>query len=476
MVSALAAQRAGDLETAERLYRSALALDPDNIDALHMLGVVFFSRKSFDKAEPYLRKALSLCPASSPALKPISHNLQMLKEARSAPGAPQPSGASLRIVRECGLAEAASAMHQIHPPQHVLLSGLDYLPDIASPPVGPAFLFPAIRAFELENAVVDAESQLPTNDRAVVFPDFVDFSRHLLPELRYRDYVLSDTREFVLHRKHWPDPGIGELPAAIVMTSGYWQNWAHFLTEVLPKILIADAHEPWDRLPVIASAMSLGNAHELCRKLIAPEREVVRACGSLNVHRAGYVSSVGWVPFEYLYDATVAAPPYRQSDTAFSPYALGLVRHAAHRLIDADPDCRGARRLYLKRNSRVRQTINAERVEAGFSRWGFTVISPETLTVEEQIRLFSDAEVIAGQAGAAIANMIFSPPGCRVLVYTAYSQHGNFGYWPNIAHALGHRLHYLFGEQVGVPMHPVHPDCVIDISKIDAALEQLLAI
>ena len=475
MMAALTAQRGGDLDMAERLYRRALDLDPANFDALHMLGVVHFSSKSLLQAEVYLRKALSLCPPTGAALKNVSHNLAMLKEAQSAPDAPVVPSVVLQARRERQIVDVALNAQVIRGAEEVLLAGIEYMPGTSETPFTTTFQFPDIRAFELENAVVDPESQLPTNEESVLFPDFVDFSRHLLPELRYKEYALDVDNQLVTHRELWRDPWIGTLPATIVMTSGYWQNWAHFLTEVLPKVLFADAHEPWRRWPITISAMGLANAHELCSKLVSRDRQIIRAFGRIAPQRAGYVSSVGWVPYEYLYDAKVATPRLGQADIAFSGAALDLVRRRAHDLIGVDSNRRGNRRLYLRRSSRARQTANAAEVEAMFSKRGFLVVAPETLPVEEQIRLFSDAAVIVGQAGAAMANMIFSPPGCRLLAYTAYTRHSNFTYWPNMAAALGHRLHYLFGEQVGVPAHPAHPDCAVDVGKFDPALERLLS-
>ena len=46
---------------------------------------------------------------------------------------------------------------------------------------------------------------------------------------------------------------------------------------------------------------------------------------------------------------------------------------------------------------------------------GFSVIAPENYTVEQQIRIFSRAKIIVGEIGAALANIIFAPPGCTVI-------------------------------------------------------------
>ena len=44
------AHSAGDLQTAERLYRQVLAQQPGNFDALHLLGVARAQQGQYDEA------------------------------------------------------------------------------------------------------------------------------------------------------------------------------------------------------------------------------------------------------------------------------------------------------------------------------------------------------------------------------------------------------------------------------------------
>lgn len=53
----LAAQQADELEQADRYYRASLALNPDNPDVLHMLGVVRMQLFSFDEARDLITMA-----------------------------------------------------------------------------------------------------------------------------------------------------------------------------------------------------------------------------------------------------------------------------------------------------------------------------------------------------------------------------------------------------------------------------------
>ena len=62
VAGALTAHRRGDLDSAERDYRSALALSPEHPQAMHYLGVVAFQRGRADEALPALQRAIDLVP------------------------------------------------------------------------------------------------------------------------------------------------------------------------------------------------------------------------------------------------------------------------------------------------------------------------------------------------------------------------------------------------------------------------------
>ena len=59
---AVAAHHEGKLEEAERLYRSLLEANPNNLDANNNLGVLLFNLSRFSEAEKYFKKVIKLKP------------------------------------------------------------------------------------------------------------------------------------------------------------------------------------------------------------------------------------------------------------------------------------------------------------------------------------------------------------------------------------------------------------------------------
>ena len=74
-------------------------------------------------------------------------------------------------------------------------------------------------------------------------------------------------------------------------------------------------------------------------------------------------------------------------------------------------------RLYVSRvvPSLFRQLSNQAQIEEIAVSEGLDLVKPETLSISEQIDLFSRAELVVGEFGSAMHNTLFSPPGTNVL-------------------------------------------------------------
>jgi hypothetical protein len=86
-------------------------------------------------------------------------------------------------------------------------------------------------------------------------------------------------------------------------------------------------------------------------------------------------------------------------------------RRALERLPAAGP---AERLIYIKRTT-TRRVANAEAVEDQLRRAGFAIYVMEDLRVAEQIELFRHAAFVIGVHGAALANLVFCPPGTKVI-------------------------------------------------------------
>lgn len=103
-------------------------------------------------------------------------------------------------------------------------------------------------------------------------------------------------------------------------------------------------------------------------------------------------------------------------------------------------------RLFLTRKgvNQGRGLLNRARIEAMAAGAGFTVISPETMPLIQQIHLFAGAREIIGEYGSALHNSLFSPQGTIVAGLRGNAVHPGF-IQSGIAEALGQPTGYVFG-------------------------------
>jgi capsular polysaccharide biosynthesis protein len=135
------------------------------------------------------------------------------------------------------------------------------------------------------------------------------------------------------------------------------------------------------------------------------------------------------------------------------------------------------RRLFLSRrtitresNGTYRALLNEEELVNAFFDRGYEIVEPELLSFPDQIRLFSEAELVVGLGGAALFNVVFSPPGTRVVTIesSAAFVHAHaclFG-------ALDHHFGVIFGKQDSQDATPVQKRWTIDVAGVMEVIRQ----
>jgi capsular polysaccharide biosynthesis protein len=122
-------------------------------------------------------------------------------------------------------------------------------------------------------------------------------------------------------------------------------------------------------------------------------------------------------------------PLYRVADVIFSSGMRRFLHHPnvnyrTLRDVELRSCARGSRsfrRIYVSRAEitrkfpLLRRFLSEHKVQERLSEWGFTILTPENHSVDEQIDLFNKAEVIVGCSGAAMANTMYCAPGTTVV-------------------------------------------------------------
>lgn len=290
----------------------------------------------------------------------------------------------------------------------------------------------------------DATFVATLRDVVVVFYRDPDRKHNFYPALLSADGRGLSLREIRFRPKHaevlrQSGPPV-EVERATWVAERVYDNHSHWLTAHLPKLLLlrergelGNVLLPPERTEAIDGSL----------RMLGLDPEAFRTFGPDRPLRVGELTVVG--------------------TDRFRPELLQKVQQAY-----ADPAARPHRRVYVSRvRASRRRLANEGEVWPALKRRGFERVFMEDLAFEAQVRLMHETAVLAAPHGAGLTNMIFCPPGTRVVEIADWG-------FPNpnfyaLASAVGLPYWIVQAESVGGG-HPLSKDLRVDPGALDAAL------
>jgi len=311
------------------------------------------------------------------------------------------------------------------------------------------YVFPSVYIAELPRAKVYGGTNIVFVDGVAVCHDLYDFERdytaeelhcrHLIKVKQKRIKIISSADE------------VERLPVAATFVDACAPNYAHWLTEVLPRVAAFCSQDRYANIPIIVNDGLHPNIMESLSVVVGPFREVILIpIGAfIKVDLLYVTSATGYTPFEHRNIKHKGL-----SHGVFSPSALELVKKYVLKFLGSER-LEYAKKIYLKRNSRGRQISNIDDLESIFFNYGYSTVEPEKMTFVEQVALFASAQHIVGGGGAAFANIIFSPRNILINILIGRHPHICYWYWQNIACSTGNQVHYVISQscEAGSEMH-----------------------
>jgi capsular polysaccharide biosynthesis protein len=250
-------------------------------------------------------------------------------------------------------------------------------------------------------------------------------------------------------------------------------NYFHAMIEVLPRLAnLEAAHHGTDYagLPLLVDAAFLAVPQHLAllRSIVGSEREIisVERETALRVDRLIVPSQLAWLSNNLKDGLEIEAEDVLISEEA--------VRFLRERLSppDSQGSRRGTRRIHLVKPVSKR-LMNAAELGPVLEKYSLEPVVPERMSIEEQIRLFADAEVVVCETGAGLSNLVFAPETARVVVMTG-SATWRPTWFSQIAGILGQSMTYVAGT-VTAPHQKTYQSCfTVDPAALDSVLTEVL--
>lgn len=141
------------------------------------------------------------------------------------------------------------------------------------------------------------------------------------------------------------------------------------------------------------------------------------------------------------------------------------------------------KKVYLSRAQvSYRQVINELEVRDFLATLGFVTIIPESLSIKEQVDLFSQVEVIISPHGAGLTNAMFCPAGTKII--ELFHPDYVYGCFWAIASQVGLDYYYLISPTRSKSssnqtssqdlIHPCYRDIYVDMPRLQQLLAQII--
>jgi capsular polysaccharide biosynthesis protein len=252
-----------------------------------------------------------------------------------------------------------------------------------------------------------------------------------------------------IYRNEWPVFKKRKLDADwyCIMGRNGW-NYYHFLWDELPKLFSALPFLPQNVRFLIPDDITDWGRDALQALGITPDKCLMQSCcEESQVERLWFATPLGHS------DHASTAP-----DIAHKLCRCFIEKYGSR------STC-AKRRIFISRvNSRYRRLLNESDLKSELNRLGFEFVFAENLKFSEQVRLFSESAIILAQHGAGLTNMMFAPPGCRILEI-----HGpdvtRIHYWM-MASILGHKYDCIVGDSSSNTAEKGEPDFLVDINQL----------
>lgn len=291
--------------------------------------------------------------------------------------------------------------------------------------------FPEIYVAELKDISVVGNNYIAFDDNNYCIYDlpFMDYENKF--DLKCNDVFKIDRNNTFINF----DESLEELEEGVTLLSCCAYNYSHFLLEVVAKVCLINKMEEYAHIPLLVDEVcsSIPQYKEALDMLNKQGRKIIplKRGHRYKVKNLLYISDLGVYPFDIKPGFEI-----KFRDVVLSDLNIKVVRDSL--AIKSNI----YRKVYISRRYLSTTRLqNLEAVENIFKDYGYEIVYPEHMSFHDQLKVFSEAEFIAGASGAGLTNIIFGNENTKVILFQ--SKTINSPWYSNIAGILGLETYFL---------------------------------
>lgn len=239
-------------------------------------------------------------------------------------------------------------------------------------------------------------------------------------ELKELDYLHSkaDFSDEILLKdtKHWCKlrrcHQIEEIKAAIKIGGMFGFNYYHFVFQILPKLMETSKIDKSIPILLDQAAADIESMRQLVSWCNAEGRDIIY----MDYDIAYRVKDLYTIS-----DSNVCVPNWKKRNISSSfaqcAYSPNSIENMAEMLLANASNKITPEKIFICRGrASKRRSYNEQELLNLAQKYGFEPIYPEELPVDEQINIYHRAKVIIAAGGAALCNLIYCQPDCKLII------------------------------------------------------------
>lgn len=328
---------------------------------------------------------------------------------------------------------------------------------------------PAIGYHIADDVCVYQGSQIIKHNNLIVYEPSADpRTRHFIAGLHGKIQGLGDQINSVINL---PYDGEKEFEKAAIISTRCPTNYFHWMIEYLPKIkIILDSK--MNDYPILVEE-NLPRQHTEAIGILANKFDLKVIF--YNPQQRLLIKKL-LIPSPVTYHPDDPDVPYWQGAGLIKDLVIFLKQNLTASI---SPPLEKKRNIFLTRPSHSRGIVNIKDLYKIASNYGFEIITPEKMSLKEQIMLFKNVNVLITPCGSALVNTLFMPENSKVL--SLIGEHNKtYSVYSNLCSILNLNYIHLTGQTIqnrshfSTDLEYVHAPFEINADKFSRLLEETM--
>lgn len=261
-----------------------------------------------------------------------------------------------------------------------------------------------------------------------------------------------------------------EIDSAISLIGNFSFNYYHFFYGILVKFSILEKLHIDTNTPLLfdEKCIQTPQFYELITYLNKQKRKVITLPKDtkIKIKNLYHLSCPNKIP-----PAAKNIKDTKSINTLFEYNSMTYLRSS---LLHYSSNEEFPRRIFLSRKSSTHRTFNENDIFNSLQKYGFSLIYPETYSIADQISIFKNADFIVGGAGAALTNILFCKPSCKIIAFIKTKLPGCC--FSPLTRGSGTQLLYITDEISNVnDMNDIHENFTINVESFNKLLKEWIS-